>query len=859
MPLQSPSLDTRTYKELLNEALSRIPVHTPEWTNFNESDPGVTLLELFAFLTENILYRANQIPERNRRKFLSLLGIPLQPASSARGLVTFSNDKGPLRTISLQEKLEVRAGQVPFRTDKGLDVLPVDTRLYYKRKVLDPAGANAAYQQLYALYTSSDPHASPVMYETVQLLPTDVNGVDLSQVVDNSLWIAMLARATDKTDPGETWADKLNEIRIAIAGSTVSLGIVPYLQNASSHLLPGRQATTGPHLLYQIPNPPPENSSFYPGEAQVVVPQYLPLDATAPTDVLAEPGVVEIALPGDYRQLRTWTNVDPFEMSIHDFPPSLEDTNLNNRLITWLRISAPNTLPDESSITEAETPSSLQVRLRWAGINTVPITQQSFVFNELLPGGTGEPDQVMTLARTPVIEHSVALTVTVNGVAEQWQEIGDLLDADAEVHRLDPHLPPGTHPVSRGPTKVFTVNTESGEIHFGDGIHGKRLPYGAMVRASYAYGLGLAGNVEPGAISSSTALPPGLTVTNPERTWGGAEAETVSEGEKQITRYLQHRDRLVTAADFESITLRTPGVDIGRVEIIAGYSPDLAQIVPGNAPGAVTIMVIPKYDPDHPDAPVPDRIFQDTIANYLEPRRLITTEIFICGPVYKPVWVSVGIKVLPGAGVAQVREAVKSTLAQFLSPLPDPSQPDAMLDSQLTLNTMPPRARTQRGWPLSKPVLAQELLAVASRVEGVWLVTQVLIAEDLETATDRLEMNGLELPRLAGMSVTLGDAADLDQVRGQRGPGRPPLLSGTQGGPPLAPFGIGPGSLAGGTAQPSASGLLLSPGRGVFTKAPVPAVRPVQTRATGGLSVLPQSGQQAPTFTPAPRTPKERK
>lgn len=51
MPLQSPSLDTRTYKELLNEALSRIPVHTPEWTNFNESDPGVTLLELFAFLT----------------------------------------------------------------------------------------------------------------------------------------------------------------------------------------------------------------------------------------------------------------------------------------------------------------------------------------------------------------------------------------------------------------------------------------------------------------------------------------------------------------------------------------------------------------------------------------------------------------------------------------------------------------------------------------------------------------------------------------------------------------------------------------------------------------------------------------
>ena len=45
-------------------------------------------IQLFAFLTENLLYRSNQIPERNRRKFLTLLGIPLQPAASARGLVT---------------------------------------------------------------------------------------------------------------------------------------------------------------------------------------------------------------------------------------------------------------------------------------------------------------------------------------------------------------------------------------------------------------------------------------------------------------------------------------------------------------------------------------------------------------------------------------------------------------------------------------------------------------------------------------------------------------------------------------------------------------------------------------------------
>jgi hypothetical protein len=65
MPLTIPSIDDRRYQDLLNEALARIPVHNPEWTNFNKSDPGVTLLELFAFLTENLLYRCNRLRLRS--------------------------------------------------------------------------------------------------------------------------------------------------------------------------------------------------------------------------------------------------------------------------------------------------------------------------------------------------------------------------------------------------------------------------------------------------------------------------------------------------------------------------------------------------------------------------------------------------------------------------------------------------------------------------------------------------------------------------------------------------------------------------------------------------------------------------
>src|SRR5205823_4625435 len=165
----------------------------------------------------------------------------------------------------------------------------------------------------------------------------------------------------------------------------------------------------------------------------------------------------------------------------------------------------------------------------------------------------------------------------------------------------------------------------------------------------------------------------------------------------------------------------------------------------------------------HPNAPVPDNFFLNTMGDYLDQRRLVTTEIFLRGPVYKAIWVSIGLKVVPGASVTQVRDDVKTTLAQYLSPLP--ASPGTQLDSQLDLIGAPQYA--QRGWPLRKPVIDLELQAVASRVKGVLLINQVLLGEGSGPGISQIPMNGLELPRLAGMNVAVGDPMSLDQVRGQ--------------------------------------------------------------------------------------------
>ena len=56
MPIQLPNLDNRQFTDLMEEALALIPTYAPEWTNHNPADPGITLLELFAYLTEMLIY-----------------------------------------------------------------------------------------------------------------------------------------------------------------------------------------------------------------------------------------------------------------------------------------------------------------------------------------------------------------------------------------------------------------------------------------------------------------------------------------------------------------------------------------------------------------------------------------------------------------------------------------------------------------------------------------------------------------------------------------------------------------------------------------------------------------------------------
>jgi hypothetical protein len=739
MSLPVPVIDDRDYQRILNETLARIPVHTPEWTNFNDSDPGVTLLQLFAFMTDSLLYRANLIPERNRLKFLGLLGIPLRPPAAAAGVVTIANERGPLETVTLPPELQLFAGPVGFVTRNALDVLPVESRVFY-RAPLQPGAEEQTAQRMYTqLYGDTDEDASVLDFYRTATFDAPVNGARIDAVsltqdtVDRALWLALMLRRGDgKPDP-----DQRKRMRAAIAGKTLTLGFVPAWDGSQRVMRPGGSPPRRlPSLSFDI------SVGTFLGDSPV----YTRLDAAADDDVLENLTLVQLTLPSK-GNFDAWDDLDPMEEGVGDLPPALDDEELAERVLCWIRIRV-------DAADAGEEPSrGWEARFSWVGINAARVAQRVPVPALRLGTGTGEPDQSFALPNTPVIAESVQLTVG----GEFWTRVDDLLAAAPEVPVRDSRLPPGAPAPRTGPSRVFHVDRESGVVSFGTGYAGTRPPPGAPVVASYAFGGGTAGNVGIGAIKTAPRLPSGFKPSNPVPTWGGDEGESAAEAERRIPLHLKHQNRAVSADDFREIVPQTPGISLGRLEVLASYHPAIGS----PAPGVVTLLLIPN-DPLRPEGPVPDRLFLQAVCRHLEPRRLVTTEVHLRGPEYVPLSVAVGFEPIAGSDIATVREEIKAVLRRFLSPL---------------VGGHPVRAAAfdepaPRGWPLEAPVEDREVWAQVARVPGVSSVRGVRMWDGSGVELQRLPTSGLQLPRLDNIAVRAGDAEDLrEAITGGAGAG----------------------------------------------------------------------------------------
>ncbi|WP_018353270.1 putative baseplate assembly protein [Longispora albida] len=620
MALISPILDNRTYEQLREELVRRIPACAPLWTDHNASDPGIALLELFAYLGESLLYRFNQIPDATKVEFLRLLGVQPRTARTARVLLAVSTE--------LAEGVQLLAGReatgpVPFETEDEVYAWPLDVIGVGKAAVPPATTAAERDRREHARIARGLAPEDPAGFYDTAEVPADplapgAEPLDVDATLDRSLWIALLRKpATDLT---------------RLAGRTISVGVAfdetiarPFSLQAldADDAAVFRSANLGedpPAMLWRLWN---GTNGFTNLEV-----------AGDTTGGMVTTGVVKLTLP------RTLPDLSgaPRPAGGADSPPPLADERKAALVVAWLQVSRPRPVSDAIR------------RVRWVGLNAVGATQaRSAAAPELLGAGTGDSGQQAALTRQRVLPGTVRLQVEEGPEGwRDWQEV------------------PGF--IRSGPgDRHFAVDYETGIVHFG---HGRVPQPGERIRVlSYRYGGGIAGNTGAGTITAISGPGP-VRVTNPLPAAGGAEPASLAEALDAIPAEVHRRDRAVIAADFSELAAQVTGV--ARAETLPLLHPDTPAI---RAAGVVSVVVFPPEDRYQPNAPMPDHALLRRVARYLDERRLVTTELYVIPPTYRRITVSAGVRVKDGYQVDAVRRWVELILRQYLAPLP-PYGPD---------------------------------------------------------------------------------------------------------------------------------------------------------------------------------------
>ena len=678
MPLIAPQLDERTHADLLEEAVARIPSYVPEWTDWNRSDPGITLLSLQAWLTETLLFQLNRLPELNFIKFLQLLGVSQRVAEPANAELTFV----------LREELDTPEVLISKGTLVEVPDPDLEQPLYFETdRTLVAIAARLAQLVTVELLGG----------ETVAL--TDVTPVN---EVDGQSFIAFPA-----TVQGASPALLLG-FSSPLPFSREEVGLVFYLAEDSKELLSaplvsecGSRSDDGADdaLIWE----------WWDGA------DWAPLELVEDlTEGLMHSGEVRFRVPGQIPAVprRALEGAPAFA------PPTLEDVR---ELDPSDRASLPSTIPSPADL-GAMTPEELAealgldledaddadrvdriledaVRLAerepdelfyWLSVrpgpayvaaarvdrivtNTVAATAARTVTDEDLGESTGEPNQVKVLANAPVLaDPGLELDIDEGRGAVRWRQVPDF--------------------ASSGPDdNDYVLDRASGEIRVGDGRFGRVPVVGATMTArSYRFGGRRVGNVGSGTITDLlTPIPEVEEVVNYRAASGGADEEPLADTMTRVPQeLLRARERAVSLEDFEVLARNVPGAGIARAAADVGPGPEGSRVV--------RVVVVPR---SAEAKPVPSEATLRRVCHYLDERRLVTTGLVVSGPEYHDMDVMVDARVRSSADLRTVRDAIESLMWGFLHPLTG--------------------GEDGAGWPFGEDVAHSQLVRAVMGVDGV--------------------------------------------------------------------------------------------------------------------------------------------
>lgn len=617
MGLEIPSLDDRTYEELREAAVKRIPVHAPEWTDHNAHDPGITILELLAWLVERDGYRLDRITDDHRRRYLALVGVTPQPPTPASVDLVVPADAGPIDATGDARAFPARTPVVaetpdrevvPFETAADVTLTPAtldavvsvagngrtDHTAANDRdgRSFHPFGADAAPGNVLNLGFDADPFAGADRLDLTVAFDEDGLPDAAGHPDDPERFVPSVEVAWERlVDPERWWADDAWE---------------------------------------PVETVRDETNAFHVGGRVVLSPAEEPSDETIPTPVAD--GVLGRSDP-----------------------------------LAWIRaVARPRTRDDPGRERDRSGASASGRTLRYdlpprfvaIRTNVVPATQRERAADVALervdddgdrpaqpPTETsGRRSERFAFPKEPV----ESATIVVGG--ERWEIVGDF--------------------AASGPADEHVVlDHEAGEIVFGDGRHGTIPEPERPVRAAtVVYGGGTRGNVPDGTRWWVEGEDATIEATPIARATGGEAAETIPEALERARNRRRTRHRAVTRADYRAIGARTPGVRVGRIEPIVGDGAIASDTATGtDVANAVTVVAVP-YGPSG-RRPVPTPGFLDAVEHQLCTHSLLTDRVRVVPPTYVGVRIRTTLRVASGATEHETRAAATDRLTSYVDPL----------------------------------------------------------------------------------------------------------------------------------------------------------------------------------------------
>jgi hypothetical protein len=773
MPLPLVNLDDRTFEDLVAEAIKIVPRFGREWTNHNRSDPGVTLIELFAWLVEMQQYQIDQLARSGTLKYLKLLGeAPLRPAPGG-GFVSFEMldnarpnpiayclpddplPSGADRAVRLvRAGARLAGGKLTFETTEDLAVHPgrlvhvgtssatgfVDNSQRNTGVGLSFSAFGETAEKGSKLYLGFDRAFIPGKLVSLMFYLSEDYAIPRGSHGDEGFdgphditpsatlaWEYFSAALGGDARDGD-WRPLLlarDETVMLSQSGRVQFVAPPDAVEGPLHpfveplfwlrcrvVEPGYELP--PRLLGIVPNTVPVRQADTLSEIIYFSSTGERVQKFTASSFLALAGLVEVqareeGAPSASGAWQIWHDAED-----PDAPPGNRQYTLERDGLTGI-----------ATLTFGRTSRRVP-----AGRDNIRLICFANGFKEqrLLGTGSGLPHQSFPLERMPVVPETLVLQV---GRPRAQDSAGSGPQPSTEyvdwtrVDDFDSSGPADTH---------YVLDAAAGEIRFGDGVRGAippAAPAGRNVRLlAYQVSQGAAGNVKAGAIDrveqpfwrSNT-----LALRNDTPLTGGRDEETQADAQTRIRQTLQDPWRAVTDGDYVALVLSTPGLRVRRAHVVPLPDPDATaaagpdhEVLP-EYQAQVNVIVVPESTLPQPK---PSAGFLATVRRHLNRHRLLTARVELLPPRY--ITVTVRARVTPKAGAVggdALARKVQDALNAFLDPLN--GGPD------------------KEGWPWGRPVYRSDIYQQIEAVEGVVCVEQLsLSASEPGTQLSLADSNG---------------------------------------------------------------------------------------------------------------------